>query len=111
MTLPAQGEPVGWDVIHDAHRHRERVAVCTSAPVRIPYDQHGGPPERAAGDYVGHVLRIDQDTFTIGGWSFNTVIKWADVRGAWLRNLSPNPCICGKVYNDEPRREAPRVAS
>lgn len=85
---------------------RCRVSVCVGGDgVCVPYDQHVGPPYRGPGDYVGHVLRIDQDTFTIGGWSFNTVVRFADVRGIWARHNAPNPCICGTSYPDEDERE------
>lgn len=100
--------PVGWHMLHEAHLDRERVTICSDAAL-ITYDQRGDTGLKPAGDWVGHVIGFEgstDGTVTIGGWSFTTVIRWRDIKGAWLRDESPNPCICGKHYPREAERAA-----
>lgn len=112
MTDSAQSDgqllPIGWRLLHQAHLDRKRVTICSEAAL-ITHDQRGNTGMKPAGDWVGHVIAFEgstDGTVTIGGYSFTTVIRWGDIRGAWLRDESPNPCICGREYADEPERAA-----
>lgn len=105
-------EPIGWHLLHDAHGAQRKVTVCASAAL-ITYDQRGQTGTQEAGDWVGHVVAMEggyDGTVTLAGWTFRTVIRWADIRGAWFRDDSPNPCICGNEYPREPRRPIPTEA-
>lgn len=97
---PAPAGPAARELVRKASVVGSPICACAVRSVVTQDTQHQTPYE-LEGCVVGVPGAIDVLGFHLEGASFQTYVLWADLREAWLRAETPDPCPhCGRSDGD-----------